>query len=313
MTSSPTSGSEIPADPGGVGIVVGVDGSRASAAALGWAARDAALRGAALTIVHAVEPLPPPSAVWGPVPVPAGFAEWRDSEATQIVQDAAEVVRRTLPDSTPVPVRTEVVHGAAAPALLDLSSRADMVVLGYNGQGAIRQTLLGSVTASLLHRAECPVAAVHGEQSASASPSRAPVLVGTDGSPTSELAADIGFAEAAWRGVDLIALHAWSDLAELGPPGMGWSPAEWLDIHDRETHALAQWLEPWQQRHPTVTVRRLVVSGRPARLLVENSASAQLVVIGSRGRGGFAGLLLGSVSRAVVDAAPTPVIVARPR
>lgn len=94
---------------------------------------------------------------------------------------------------------------------------------------------------------------------------------------------------------------------------MSWSPAEWPAIHEREDHTLAERLAAWQKRYPGVVVSRLVVCDRPARQLIENSESAQLVVVGSRGRGGFAGMLLGSVSRAVVNSSRTPVIVARTR
>ena len=132
------------------------------------------------------------------------------------------------------------------------------------------------------------------------------MLVGIDGSPASELATAIAFGEASWRGVDLVALHASYDSDPFGIHELEWAVGE-----PRAHEALAERLAGWQERYPDVTVRRIVVFDRPARHLLERVEAAQLVVVGSRGRGGFAGLLLGSVSTAVAQAARIPVIVAR--
>ena len=137
-------------------------------------------------------------------------------------------------------------------------------------------------------------------------PAQAPVLVGIDGSPVSELATAIAFDEASRRHVELIALHAWSDAGVFDFPGMDWS-----SLKSSEDEVLAERLAGWQERYPDVTVHRHVVCDRPARQLIERAEAAQLVVVGSHGRGGFAGMLLGSVSAAVVQAARMPVIVAR--
>lgn len=293
------------------GIVVGVDGSPSSTAAVEWAARDAAMHNVLLTLVHVVAPVPPSSGPTGQVPVPAGYALWRDSDAKRIVEDALKVVEHSTAESESAPARSELVHGVVVPTLVDFSSEADMLVVGCQGQGTVSRALLGSVSSGVLRRAHCPVAVIHDGDRVATRSADAPVLVGLDGSPTSDLATDIAFDEASRRRVGLVALHAWSDLSELGPPGIGWSPAEWLEIHEREDHSLAEQLAAWQKRYPDVAVSRLVVCDQPARQLIENSESAQLVVVGSRGRGGFAGMLLGSVSRAVVNSSRTPVIVAR--
>jgi nucleotide-binding universal stress UspA family protein len=130
--------------------------------------------------------------------------------------------------------------------------------------------------------------------------------VGIDGSPASKLATAIAFDEASRRGVDLEAVHAWSDREIIELPGLDWSAVE-----VEEARILAEGLAGWQERYPDVTVHRRLVCDRPARALVENSETAQLVVLGSHGRGGFAGMHLGSVSNAVVQSVRTPLIVAR--
>ena len=196
--------------------------------------------------------------------------------------------------------------GPPVPTLVDLSKDAEMLVVGSRGRGAMARLLLGSVSTGLVHHAHCPVAVIHDQDPLMPHPSQAPVLVGIDGSPASESATAIAFDEASWRGVELVALHAWSDTEVFEFPGLNRAA-----IKSAAEEILAERLAGWQERYPDVTVRRVVVCDRPARQLVEQSTSAQLVVVGSHGRGGFTGMLLGSVSTAVVQTARIPVIVAR--
>jgi nucleotide-binding universal stress UspA family protein len=137
------------------------------------------------------------------------------------------------------------------------------------------------------------------------------VVVGIDGSPASELATEIAFDQASRRGVDLVALHAWSDMGPIEFASANWAPIEWRNIKVAEEEVLSERLSGYSERYPNVTVRRVVVSDRPAPRLLEQAAEAQLLVVGCRGRGGFAGMLLGSVGSAVVNSAQIPVIVAR--
>jgi nucleotide-binding universal stress UspA family protein len=196
-------------------------------------------------------------------------------------------------------------YSATIPTLLDMSKEAELVVVGCRGQGAFA-SLLGSVSTGLVHHAHCPVAVIHDEDPLMPHPAQAPVLVGIDGSAASELATAIAFDEASRRHVGLIALHAWSDAGMFDFPGMDWST-----MKASEDEVLAERLAGWQEHYPDVAVDRRIVCDRPARQLVEHSEQAQLVVVGGHGRGGFAGMLLGSVSTAVVHTARMPVIVAR--
>ena len=286
------------------GILVGVDGSAASAAAVAWATRDAAMRNLSLTLVHVVTPVVPTAAPWPEIPIGNDFFRWQDEEAMRVLEAARRTVADCSHDAAPAMVHSVVLHGGAVGTFVDLSKDADMIVVGSRGQGAFSRALLGSVSTGLVHHAQCPVAVIHDD--APAVPADAPVLVGIDGSPASLSATEIAFDEASRRGVGLVALHAWRDVTMLELPG--------LDLKAMEAQAqvaLAERLAGFQERYPDVTVRRVVVCDQPARELVEHAKGAQLVVVGSHGRGGFARMLLGSVSTAIVHAIRTPAIVAR--
>ena len=179
-----------------------------------------------------------------------------------------------------------------------------MVVAGTSGLGAMGRLLLGSVTTGLVHHAHCPVAVIH-EPDSAADPG-APVLLGIDGSPASEAATALAFDEASRRGVGLLALHVWSDVGVFPILGQDW--------HDRENEGheiLAERLAGWQEQYPDVRVERLLYCDKPSHWLIKESERAQLVLVGSHGRGGFPGMLLGSVGSAVVQSVKVPVVVVR--
>ncbi|HWY00478.1 MAG TPA: universal stress protein [Mycobacterium sp.] len=286
-----------------LGIVVAVDGSPASNAAVCWAARDAAMRNVFLTVVHAVVT---PTATWPPVPYPDSLARRLEDEGKKAVMDAMKIAEDAMPADRKVTINRELVYSTPALALIKMSDEAEMIVVGSSGRGLLARGVLGSVSSTVVRHASCPVAVIRDEDQLLPDPQHAPVLVGIDGSPASELATTIAFDEASRRGVDLMAVHAWSDVAVLDLAGLDWAAVE-----AEAERSLAESLAGWQERYPDVAVHRLLVSDRPARQLVEKSATAQLVVVGSHGRGGLTGML-GSVSNAVLHSVRRPVIVARP-
>ncbi|MGA9490690.1 MAG: universal stress protein [Mycobacterium sp.] len=296
----------MPAHAKGQGIIVGADGSPASDAAIRWAAEDAALRHVSLTVVYVINPA---VTQWPHGPLPDGVGVWQENEGRRILTDASKIARDAAGGNPAVSVDCEMYSSATIPTFVDLSKKAELIVVGNHGRGAWARGLLGSVSSSLVRHAHCPVAVICDEQTRTPSPAdEAPVLVGIDGSPASELATQIAFDEASRRRVNLVAVHAWSDTEIVDLPGLDWSA-----VKAEEERLLAEQLAGWQERYPDVTVHRLLVCDRPARVLVETSEAAQLVVLGSHGRGVFAGALLGSVGNAVVQSVHTPVIVARRR
>ena len=289
-------------------ILVGVDGSKAALRAVRWAAHDAALRNVPLTLVHVVND---PIKEWSQVPAPAGLRQWQEKRAREFITSAIKVAEESTGERGPVQIDSKVFYSATVPTLVGLSKEAEMVVVGYRGHGGtVVRNFLGSVSSGLVYHAHCPVAVIHDEEPLVTNVARAPVLLGIDGSPASEAATAIAFDEASRRGVGLIALHAWtdlrvSDLKEMFPN------FDWEAGLSDEEETLAERLAGWRERYPEVGIHRRIEVGEPARWLIEASEQAQLIVLGSHGRGGFAGMLLGSVGAAVVNRARIPVIVAR--
>lgn len=284
------------------GILVGIDGSPESLAAVRWAAREAVLRRRPVTLMHVVSPI---IVSWSIEAVLSDYQGWQEDNADNVIKLAQEALSAVVDGSPALEVLVERRHDGVMTELADASGSADLIVIGSRGLGPVGGALLGSVSRGLLHHARCPV--VVAKDGVVGNTARdLPVLLGIDGSPSSEAAIGFAFAEASRRGVELVALHAWSDVALFPFMGMDWHTFE-----DQGREILGERLAGWQEQYPDVTVHRRIVCDKPARWLIDESRQAQLVVVGSRGRGGISGMLLGSVSTAVAESASAPVAVVR--
>jgi nucleotide-binding universal stress UspA family protein len=283
-------------------VVVGVDGSAASDAAVSWAAHEATIRGLPVKLLYVVAPTLT-SSIEAPNDT---ITQEQVVKARHLLDRARRIADERTGEAGPK-VRAELRYAGVLAALVDASRGAQMIVVGARGLGEFGSHMLGSVGSGLLHHAHCPVAIVHDPASARREiRDDAPVLVGIDGSPASEAATALAFDEASRRHVPLVALHAWSDVGIFPILGM-----DWRLYRDEGDEVLGERLAGWQEIYPDVHVHRRLVCDVPARWLINESESAQLVVLGSRGRGGFDGLHLGSVSSAVAQSARVPVIVVR--
>ncbi|MEV2241586.1 universal stress protein [Micromonospora sp. NPDC049891] len=285
----------------GTPIVVGVDGSEIALHAVRAAAREAAYRHRPLRIVHAF--------IWPLMRVPLGPAPGAPADGglrNQAERCLAEAVAEAGKVAPEVPVTGAVVDGAASTVLLAEARDAALVVLGNRGLGGFAGLLLGSVAVQVSAHADCPVLVVRGESRADG-----PVVVGVDGSELSQEAVRFAFEEAAWRGCELVAVHAWLYPTPAGPGDILPLVYDLDAFRDEEERILAEAVAGWSERYPEVPVRRRLVRGSPGRALVEESRTAQLVVVGARGRGALGGLLLGSVSHAVLHHAHSPLAIVR--
>jgi nucleotide-binding universal stress UspA family protein len=280
-------------------VVVGVDGSPSSLAAVDLAAREATLRRRSLRIVHAF--------TWPYLHVPLGPEPEAPLEgglrhqAERIVAEAVARVHTTAPD---LAIDGEIVTGAAAAVLRECSRTATMIVVGDRGLGGFTGLLVGSIAVHLAAHTRCPIIVAR-----AAGDPTGPVLLGVDGSPANDAAVGFAFEEAALRGVPLIALHAWTHPVSTEAGDMLPLVYDAADFRAEESRVLAEALAGWRDTYPDVTVHPTLVRGGARKALIEASGRAQLTVAGTRGRGGFAGLFLGSVSQATLHHAQSPVAV----
>ncbi|MBV9821019.1 MAG: universal stress protein [Actinobacteria bacterium] len=280
-------------------IVVGIDGSAGARAAVRWALEEAASRKTSVRLICAYRLMP------GFYQAPGMYADYpQDTELVR--RNAARVVSEALADAahtTPgVLISGDTTDGSPVPALIDASESASLLVLGSRQRSALGSTFLGSVSAAAAARSTCPAVVLRGP--AGLADEEAEVVVGIDGSPASQALLEFGLDHASRHRAPLRAVLCWHpDLLA----SMLWRPEP--PAPTRAEAWLAETVAGWQEKYPDVTVRTGVVREHPAAGLVAEAATAQLLVVGNRGRHAVAGTLLGSVSQAVLHTAVCPVAV----
>lgn len=297
----------------GKNIVVGYDGSAESRAAVHWAAAVAQRRGRPLVVASAAGVDPGSRLV---------------EEARQLAEEGVERAKKYAN----IEVTAETPGTGAVAALVGLSQDAELLVMGNRGRGRLRGALLGSAAFSVAIHAECPVAITR--DTVRALPSEdLPIVVGTDGSEASSAAVEEAGRLASETGAALKVVVAYN-----APSNTPWLVAQYPDeVQDdseknvwtrqvfdpdiegtsdeqrqKEAAGIARSAaDQVAELYPGVPMELLVVSGRPERAIVDAAGDASLIVVGARGRGDFASLLLGSVSRDVIQHADCAVYVVR--
>lgn len=273
-------------------IVVGVDGSPEAHHALAWAVGEATRRRASLSLVHAWSPPAPVSEI---VAMTAPFDEEVFGKlADEVLDDALATIAAT---SSSLPhVEASAVRGYPSSVLLDRASTADLLVVGSRGRGGIADLVLGSVSHQCVHHATRPVAVI--PLSTSIGTSDGKVVVGVDGSPESHGALAWAFNEATMRGARLAVVHAWGAPFAVPLGGVAPSSIPWRDDSEESAEMIREMIAGVAADafgSPT-EVEVVPAEDRPVPALLGRAGAGDLLVVGNRGRGGFASLLLGSVS-----------------
>lgn len=285
-------------------IIVGVDGSATGREALRFALAEAALRGACLHVVRSWS-IPPLTAT-GVGLIPAlGLLR---QELGDAARDALETeLASVAADAGEVRIERHVVQGDAAGALVERAAGAELLVVGSRGHGSVSGAVLGSVSRACLHHAPCPVAVVHDAGPAE----RSRIVVGVDGSPGANAALAWAHAEASLRGVAVYAVCAYDEPWGLAAASFS-SPGAVDELRAALAEQAEAVLEDARAAAPEgVGVTGAAVQGPPGAALVAAAEESALLVVGSRGRGGFRSLLLGSVSQYCAAHARGVVVVVR--
>ena len=286
-------------------VVVGVDGSDSALQAVRWGAAEAVRREVPLRLVIGFDR---PAELGEGYPRDGiAYRELLLEQSRGHLADAAVVAGQAQPG---IEVEQQLVVGSPVTVLEAEARRARLVVIGDRGMSRVQGLLVGSVAVALAAHAPCPVVVVRWTDRDPAGSASLPVVLGVDGSAASEAAIAFAFEAAAAREVPVIAVHTWSGMVfDPSAVSMG---IDWAAVEAAEHELLARQLAGWVQKYADTAVEQVVTRDRPAHGLLEQAARAQLVVVGTRGRGEFAGLVLGSVGNSVVHRSPCPVAVVRP-
>lgn len=286
-------------------VVAGVDGSQTAAAAARWAGALAARLDAPLHLVHSL----PSEGIFyseAAVLIQSQMVDQLKADGEKLLATVSELVRADNPN---LEVKSFIGPGPAANSLLEAADEARVVVMGATGAGAIENFLLGSTVLRVTNNAPCPVVVWRGD-TANPLPDRRPIVVGVDGSELSKAAVHYAFDFASTIDAPIKAVHSWIGDAALGV-GATAALVDWDAVAESETAVLAESLAGWHDKYPDVEVHRVIDRGPAAKVLLAHLEDAQLVVVGSHGRGQFRAALLGSTSQNLVHSAPCPVLVAR--
>jgi nucleotide-binding universal stress UspA family protein len=278
-------------------LLLAYDGSDEARRALDWAATESLRTGSPVHVLAVNEVLPP---TWGGVGGIYVYAESYTQDSSGLLEQAA----KALADAGVTAVTTEQRSGHVVDELLRAAESASVLVVGSRGHGRAGEAVLGSVSQHLARHATCPVVVVREQRN----PDAARIVVGIDGSRTSLAALDYACQRAEATGETVVAIHAWR--ARVPSSNVFAGELASVDTQEREA-LLAQSIAGVRVDHPDVRLEQEVVAVAPDHSLVDASASASLVVVGSRGLGFFSGMLLGSVSQAVLHRATCPVAVVR--
>lgn len=273
-------------------VLVGYDGSADSELALSWADE------MARRTQHPIRVL---ISEVDPTQVLEVTSDWHAARMAQLDGDA----RDRLKESTAPGVSVEVVPNPPTRALIDASRESWLLVVGARGHSLLSGILLGSVSQHLARHAACPVVVVR--QPHDPQPR---VVVGVDGSEGSDAALEFAAAQADRTDSTLVVIYSWPSLsrgAVIGPP-FERRHREEIEAGER---VVAEAVAGLSERYPDLEVVTEAIPVPASRCLADASYSASLVVVGSRGRGAFAGMLLGSVSQHVLHLAQCPVAVVR--
>ncbi|ADD43316.1 universal stress protein [Stackebrandtia nassauensis] len=285
-------------------IAVGYDGSPSSRRAIDWAADEARLRDRELIIVtvHLTLSAPPPPAEDEPDP----------SADRQAVRDMLNAAKRDLAERSPrLKVEAELISAATAGAgLVAGSDRWELLVLGERGEGGFAGILVGSTSTQVSAHARCPVVVVRGP-GGETGPNAGRVVIGVDESEHSREAVRFGLREARLYQVPATLVHAWRHPMATRDGYLASGLGDRQAMADRALTTISEALSGIHEDFPDVPVKRMAVHGGARQVLLDQSMGARMLVVGSRGHGGFAGLLLGSTSQALLHHADAPVAIVR--
>lgn len=279
-------------------VVVGYDSSGAGDAAFDWARGEAERLGRRLQVQVAR------GVLYAAAPGMGAAAAWPEGLSADFVDEARSYVAHRAPG---VDVAVESALGSAAALLVDASKDAEVVVVGRHPHSAVGEAFWGSTATKVVAHASCPVIVV---DRPFAGPQTAPIVVGVDGSKEGEAALEFGFHRASALGAPIVAVHAWW----VDAPdhlSLDWLNDNVMDqVEGSARGVLDNALAPWLEKYPDVPVRRVLSRQYPTEAVLDAAGDAQLLVVGSRGLGGFAGLVLGSVSQGLLHRPDRPCALA---